>query len=177
MIIAAIMTVSLVVGTFLFHYAVLRWLSGGMARIPMTAGSRILVIVLVALLAHLIEVGLYAGAYGIGTGTLALGGFGGRTVAEPLDYFYFSIVSYTSLGLGDIVPTAHFRFIAGVEALNGLLLIAWSGSFIYIAMGRLWPWRPCTEPGGSAVDQDEGERGHHASRTISTDIGRKKGAQ
>jgi hypothetical protein len=44
MIVAAVLAVSLVVVTFLFHYAVLRWLSGGMARIAMTSGVRILVI-------------------------------------------------------------------------------------------------------------------------------------
>jgi len=156
MIVAVIMAVSLAVATFLFHYAVLRWLSGGMANIAMTAGARILVIVLVALLAHLVEVAVYAGAYALGAGALALGDFGGRTIADPLDYFYFSIVSYTSLGLGDVFPSGHLRFITGVEALNGLLLIAWSGSFIYIAMGHLWPWQPCTEPGGVAADRKPG---------------------
>lgn len=38
-----------------------------------------------------------------------------------MDAFYFSLVSYTILGLGDIVPTGHLRFTAGVEALNGFL--------------------------------------------------------
>ena len=146
MVVAAILAVSLVILTFLFHFAVLRWLSGGMARIAMTAGVRILVIVIAALAAHLIEIGLYAVAYALGDGVLALGGFGGLGGAEPLDYLYFSIVSYTSLGLGDVFPSGHLRFITGVEALNGLLLIAWSGSFIYIAMGRLWPWRSCGLP-------------------------------
>lgn len=152
MIVAVILAVSLVILTFVFHYAVLRWLSDGMARIAMTAGVRILVIGFVTLAAHLVEIGLYAGAYALGNGVLALGGFGGRVVAEPLDYLYFSIVSYTSLGLGDVFPSAHLRFITGVEALNGLLLIAWSGSFIYIAMGRLWPWRPCAEAARVAAD-------------------------
>lgn len=152
MVVAIGMAVSLVVATFLFHYAALRWLSGGMARIAMTAGLRILVIVLLALAAHLVEVGLYAGAYALSDGVLALGTFGGQEVAGPLDYFYYSIVSYTSLGLGDIFPTGHLRFITGVEALNGLLLIAWSGSFIYIAMGHLWPWQPCTGPDQAAAD-------------------------
>jgi len=156
MIVAVIMAVSLVVATFLFHYAVLRWLSGGMARIAMTAGVRILVIVLVALMTHFVEVAVYAGAYALASGALALGDFGGRTIADPLDYFYFSIVSYTSLGLGDVFPSGHLQFITGVEALNGLLLIAWSGSFIYIAMGHLWPWQPCTEPGGLAADRKPG---------------------
>ncbi len=153
MVVAALLAVSLVAITFLFHYAVLRWLSDGMARIAMTAGVRILVIVLIALAAHLAEVGLYAGAYALGDGALDLGSFGGLAVIEPLDYLYFSIVSYTSLGLGDVFPTNHLRFITGIEALNGLLLIAWSGSFIYIAMGRLWPWRTCAEPTKDEVDK------------------------
>ena len=46
MLVATILALSLAILTFLFHYAVLRWLSGGMARIAMTAGVRILVIVL-----------------------------------------------------------------------------------------------------------------------------------
>lgn len=146
MVVATMLAASLVVVTFLFHYAVLRWLSGGMARIAMSAGMRILVIVLMALAAHLVEVGLYAVAYALGDGVLALGSFGGLAVAEPLDYFYFSIVSYTSLGLGDVFPSDHLRFITGVEALNGLLLIAWSGSFIYIAMNHLWAWQVCVQP-------------------------------
>mgnify|MGYP003662162702 CR=1 FL=1 len=149
MIVAAILAVLLVILTFLFHYIVLRWLSGGMAHIAMSANLRILVIILVALAAHLVEIVLYAVAYALGDGVLELGSFGGLPVAEPLDYLYFSIVSYTSLGLGDVFPGAHLRFITGVEALNGLLLIAWSGSFLYIAMGRLWPWQPCTEPSAS----------------------------
>ena len=148
MFVAAILAVSLIIVTFLFHYLVLRWLSGSMARIAMTVGVRIMVIIFMALAVHLVEVGLYAGAYALGDGVLAIGSFGGLAVTEPLDYFYFSIVSYTSLGLGDVFPRDHLRFITGVEALNGLLLITWSGSFIYIAMGRLWPWQPCVESRG-----------------------------
>jgi Ion channel len=146
MFVATMLAASLVIVTFLFHFWVPRWLSGNMARIAMTAGVRIMVIVFTALAAHLVEVGLYAGAYALGDRVLALGSFGGLTVAEHLDYFYFSIVSYTSLGLGDVFPSDHLRFITGVEALNGLLLITWSGSFIYIAMGRLRRWQPCVEP-------------------------------
>lgn len=146
MFIAVVLAVSLVIVTFLFHFMVLQWLSGGMARIRLSAGVRVMAIVLIALAAHLVEIGIYAIAYMLGDGPLALGGFGGKAIVEPVDYLYFSIVSYTSLGLGDVFPTSHLRFITGVEALNGLLLIAWSGSFIYIAMSRLWPWRECNEP-------------------------------
>ncbi len=30
------------------------------------------------------------------------------------------------------------RIVAGIEALTGLLLIAWSASFTYLTMERLW---------------------------------------
>lgn len=146
MLVAISLVVSLVVLTFLFHYAVLRWLSGGMSRFAMNPSVRILIIVLVTLSAHVIEIALYAFAYALGDRILGLGSFGGLGIIDSLGYFYFSIVSYTSLGLGDVFPSGHLRFITGVEALNGLLLIAWSGSFIYIAMGKLWPWQPCAEP-------------------------------
>nr|WP_306268713.1 ion channel [Pararhizobium sp. IMCC3301] len=146
MLVAVLMAVSLVVVTFLIHYVALRWMSSGMAHIPMRPDMRIFVIVLMALATHLVEIGVYALAYGLGENVFALGSFSGRAVTGSLDYLYFSIVSYTSLGLGDISPTEHLRFITGVEALNGLLLIAWSGSFTYMAMGRLWTWQTCVEP-------------------------------
>lgn len=143
---AIVLALFLVLATFGFHYAVFRWLSGGMARIAITADRRILGIVFVVLLAHLSEVALYAAAYALSQQVLDLGALTGRAVEVPLDFLYFSIETYTSLGFGDVVPTGHLRFLAGVEALNGLLLIAWSGSFIYLAMGRLWPWERCAEP-------------------------------
>jgi hypothetical protein len=54
------------------------------------------------------------------------------------DHFHFSIASYTTLGIGDIIAEGPIRIIAGIEALNGLVLVAWSASFTYIAMERLW---------------------------------------
>lgn len=146
MLLTVILALALVLLTSVLHFAVLRWLSGGMAEIPMRPGLRIQIIIGAALAAHLVEVGLYAVAYMLAVGQFGLGGFGGEPVASALDYYYFSIASYTSLGIGDVYPLGHIRFIAGVEALNGLLLIAWSGSFVYIAMGRLWPWRRTAEP-------------------------------
>ena len=136
----------LVITTFLLHYAVFRWLSGGMSNIAMTAEQRILIIWLLTLFAHVVEVALYAAAYAFGERTLEIGSLDGLQIVGPLDYFYFSIVAYTSLGMGDIVPSDHLRFITGIETLNGLLLIAWSASFNYIAMVKLWSWQTCVEP-------------------------------
>ena len=35
--------------------------------------------------------------------------------------------------------------VRGPGARNCLLLVAWSASFIELAIGRLWPWDPCME--------------------------------
>jgi|TARA_Y100001933_G_scaffold232719_1_gene251486 hypothetical protein len=147
MLVSVILAAFLMIAITLFHYFVLRWLSGGMSRISMAATTRILAIVFSVFMAHIIEIVIYSVAFAVSDKLLSLGDFGGRAVETPLDYLYFSIVSYTSLGLGDTYPIGHLRFLTGVESLNGLLLIAWSASFIYLAMGRLWPWTPCTEPG------------------------------
>jgi len=150
---AVSLATALFLATSLFHFATFRWLSGGMSRITMSASIRMLVILLAIVVAHLAEIAGYAVAYAVAAEYLEIGAFGGIPIREPLDYLYFSTVSYTSLGLGDAFPGGHLRFIAGIEALNGLLLITWSGSFIYLAMRRLWPWQPCAEPNSEDVGE------------------------
>jgi hypothetical protein len=54
------------------------------------------------------------------------------------DAVYFSAVTYTTVGFGDIVPTGPIRFLSGTEALTGFVLITWSASFTYLEMDRFW---------------------------------------
>jgi hypothetical protein len=54
------------------------------------------------------------------------------------DSIYFSAVCFTTLGLGDIVPTGPVRLLTGTEALTGFVLIAWSASFTFVEMQRFW---------------------------------------
>lgn len=112
----------------------------------MRSHTRVLSIVSLLFVTHLFQIGLFAGGFWIAGAWFGIGDFEGSDMAHPLDYLYFSTVMYTSLGIGDIVPTGHLRFLAGVEALNGLLLIAWSASFLFSTMNRLWDWQPCVEP-------------------------------
>ena len=92
-------------------------------------GCKLVVALCVSGIAHVVAASLYALAYGAGR---ALGI--GDLSSETPDVFYFSLVSYTSLGLGDIVPTGHLRLIAGVEALNGFLLISCSAAMLFLFM-------------------------------------------
>ncbi len=90
------------------------------------------------LLAHLIEIMIFAVGYDL---LEQLGGYGillGDTRELASDYCYFSFVAYTSLGFGDITPTGWLRMMTGVETLLGLILIAWSASFLFMQMERHW---------------------------------------
>lgn len=59
---------------------------------------------------------------------------------EPsyLNCVYFSTISYTTLGFGEIVPTEDIRFLTEMESLAGLVLITWSASFTYLETQKRW---------------------------------------
>lgn len=143
---SALLSLAAVLATSFLHLEAMRWISGPMAAIPLRPRHRVHIAVLILFAAHMAEIGVYALAFAIAQGQLGLGEFFGETVAQPLDYLYFSAISYTSLGIGDIFPSEHLRLLTGVEALNGLLLIAWSSAFLFSMMSRLWRWQPCVAP-------------------------------
>tara|TARA_R110001592_G_scaffold319630_1_gene597357 strand:- start:827 stop:1282 length:456 start_codon:yes stop_codon:yes gene_type:complete len=144
-----LMTISLafflVVSSFIFHYRVLLWLGAFAPTLKLKPEAQVLVVVIVLFFAHIIEIGFYAAAYYWSVAELELGIFRGANLTEPMSYLYYSGVIYTSLGLGDIFPEGHIRFITAMEALNGFLLITWTASFTFLAMGRLWTWKVCCD--------------------------------
>lgn len=103
---------------------------------PGLSGSgRVLVALYTLGIAHVVEAGLYAVGFSMGE-ALDIGGFEQDIVDSFMDVFYFSLVNYSSLGLGDIYPTGHLRFLAGIEALNGFLLISCSASTIFLVVTK-----------------------------------------
>lgn len=140
MIWAIVLAFSLVAVTFVFHYRVLLWLGQNTPKMKLPTQTQVLVIVIVLFLAHIVEISFYAMTYSWSVSSLELGIFRGAPVGGAMSYLYYSGVIYTTLGLGDIQPEGHIRFITAMEALNGFLLITWSASFTFLAMGRLWPW-------------------------------------
>jgi len=143
MLIAVLLALSLIATTFVFHFRVLLWLGRYAPRFNLRTETQVLTIVLVLFFTHLVEIGLYALIYSWSVLGLELGLFKGAPVNDPMNYLYYSGVIYTTLGLGDIHPEGHIRFITAIEALNGFLLITWSASFTFLAMGRLWQWDNC----------------------------------
>ena len=124
--------------TTLIHYEVLRGLHLGLPKLRIPIRTRLLVVILVALGAHAAEIGLYAVTlFGL-VRYMGVGRLGSENDAGFLECLYFAAETYTSLGLGDIHSSGPVRLLAGAAALNGLLLIAWSASFVYLSMEKFW---------------------------------------
>jgi hypothetical protein len=137
-VLAALASLALVAATVLIHYEVLRGTSLLLPRLAMPVRTRVLIVITACFLAHLLEIGLYAFAYYLLQVQLGLGVIAGETEGTFLDFFYFSITTYTTLGVGDLFPTGPIRLVSGIESLNGLVLIGWSASFTYLAMEKFW---------------------------------------
>lgn len=51
---------------------------------------------------------------------------------------YFSLVTFTTLGYGEITIGESNRILAGFEAINGILLIGWSTAFMFSVVQSIW---------------------------------------
>jgi hypothetical protein len=133
-----VVSLLLVVATVIMHYELLQFAGTLPCRLTVPTRPRIIIVIGVVLAAHILEAGLYAAAYYVLQTQFGMGGLGGHLEGDLLDYFYFSMATYTTLGIGDLHPNGVMRLIAGVESLNGLVLIGWSASFTYLTMEELW---------------------------------------
>lgn len=50
---------------------------------------------------------------------------------------YFSLVTFTTLGYGEITIASSNRLLAGLEAINGITLIGWSTAFMFAIFHEL----------------------------------------
>ncbi|MDN2567576.1 ion channel [Aquibium sp. A9E412] len=53
---------------------------------------------------------------------------------------YLSTVTFSTVGYGDVVPVAEWRLLAGLEGINGFLLIGWSTAYLVAAGTRIGPF-------------------------------------
>ena len=51
---------------------------------------------------------------------------------------YFSFVTFTTLGYGDITLTEGWRLLSGIQALNGILLVGWSTALMFAVVQKSW---------------------------------------
>src|SRR5262249_6547489 len=104
---------------------------------------QIVSVVSVLLLLHLVEAGAWAVFYRLS------GDFPDLETA-----IYFSMTSYTTVGYGDVVLPAPWRFLGPIEAAVGILMFGWSTAIIVAAITRIYGKRPSR---GTEAEGNENE--------------------
>jgi Ion channel len=94
-------------------------------------------------LLHLIEVVIWAQFY-VWRGAMP----------DLASSFYFSAVTYTTTGYGDLVLPTEWRLVGAVEALTGLLMCGWSTGFFFAVVNRMF------ETHGVTADSSNSQRGN-----------------
>jgi hypothetical protein len=134
LLVAVLLTASNVVIHAVGTYALLRWLFR-FARKPTTAvftraAWTIVCLITALIIFHALEVVTWAHFY------IWQHCFPDRETA-----YYYSLMSYTTVGYGDVVIASPWRLMGGMEAMAGVLLFGWSTaclvSFVYFVQNKL----------------------------------------
>jgi len=133
-----LINIIVVVCAVIIHYEFLFRLNRYIPRLHVLHRYRIVLGLLGALLAHAIEIWVFALAYYFAIQWEGLGTLDGAFNGTIMDCVYYSFTVFTTLGFGDIFPAGDIRFLTGVESLTGLVLITWTASFLFLDMQRYW---------------------------------------
>ncbi len=52
--------------------------------------------------------------------------------------FYFSMVTFTTLGFGDVVLTGQWRILASIQAANGVIIFGWTTALIFYFIQHIY---------------------------------------
>ena len=78
------------------------------------------------ILVHLVEITVWALLY-----------VWRRAMPDLPSALYFSAVTYTTTGYGDLVLPDEWRLVGAVEALTGILMCGWSTGFFFAVASRM----------------------------------------
>jgi hypothetical protein len=122
--------VLIILGVVIF-YEILAHVWLFLPRLEGRPGLQILLTILAAFVGHTIIIWMFGITYYL---LAHYGGFGALQSQHTLtfmDYIYFSGVTYSSLGLGDIYPTGDLRLMIAVEVILGLVMVGWTITITY----------------------------------------------
>ena len=109
--------------------ALLRWVNHIVGRIGARFWFSTWLLVRTAgliILLHLIEITIWAFFYAWDHG-----------MPDLHSGFYFSAVTYTTTGYGDLVLPYEWHWVGGIEALTGILMCGWSAAFFFAVVTRM----------------------------------------
>lgn len=75
---------------------------------------------------HTVEIWIYAALY------LALGAF-----AHFEQALYFSTITYTTIGYGDVLIASNWRILGAIEGAIGIIMLGWSTAFLVSLLTQL----------------------------------------
>lgn len=137
--IALVLNTVLMITTILLHYESLNYLDKKLKRLShIKPRLKVLIGVGIIFVTHIVEIWLFGLGFFLSLHIDGMGEIVGQTGNLFLDCVYLSFITYTTVGYGDIVAQGSIRFLTGVEALTGLILITWSASFLFLEMQRYW---------------------------------------
>ena len=125
----------------LLHYETLFQLDKNLPRVAHIAPRfKVLLGVGAIFIAHVIEIWIFALGYFATLHFPVMGGLVGDLSGHGvlLDCAYLSFITFTTVGYGELVAQGYLRYLTGIEALTGLILITWSASFLFIEMQKYW---------------------------------------
>jgi voltage-gated potassium channel Kch len=101
--------------------------TGVESRLHLNRVLRVGRVVLIMYLVAIVEVLIWSAAY------LTLGSIEGFEKA-----IYFSAVTFTTLGYGDVVLDGSRRLLSAIEAVNGIIMFGWSTAIVIAAVQRVY---------------------------------------
>ncbi|MEM6512205.1 MAG: potassium channel family protein [Pseudomonadota bacterium] len=136
--ITGIATVITVVLCVIVHYEGLRILTDRLQVPRQHDRLRVVFLILCLLVLHIVGIWLFGVAYYIQLNFFEVGELTGIASPTLFDCVYYSAMSYTTIGFGDIVPIGAVRLMTGMEGLTGLVMITWSASYTFLVMLKTW---------------------------------------
>jgi voltage-gated potassium channel Kch len=122
---------TVMVGTTIIHafgtMVVFHFNARPVRQMALARTSRVSAIVLLMFIITLLEVLLWAIVYR-GLGAI-------ETLERAL---YFSMVTYTTLGYGDIVLPPQWHLLSSFEAANGIMMFGWTTSIVLASVQRIY---------------------------------------
>lgn len=132
------LAIAIVVVCVTMHYESLRFLGRTLgAHVHKRIG--VLLVMLGLLVAHGLEIWVFAFGYIFAAHTQDMGQILGVENPDLIDFMYLSSMVYSTVGFGDLVPVGAMRMLTAAESLTGLSMITWSASFTFLAMQKFWP--------------------------------------
>ena len=108
----------------------MRWLERARGALGRSYWRQLRLLITLAgwtVLVHLVEITVWAAYY-----------TGGGGMPDLDAALYFSAVTYTTTGYGDLVLPEPWRLVGGVEALTGILMCGWSTGFFFTTVNQIF---------------------------------------